>query len=181
MTPRLVDIPVLETDRTILRVPEARDYDAWEAFFCSDRAQYVGGGAKTEVGRAWRAFGSIIGHWMLRGFGTFAIEDKATGLAIGGCGAWYPKGWPETEVGWTIWDPAFEGGGWAFEAARTAVDHVYAGLGWDTAVSYIDPDNDRSIALAERLGAWRDDTATKPDNDDPPALVYRHPVPEGAR
>ena len=60
----------------------------------------------------------------------------------------------------------------AAEAART---HVFETLGWDTAVSYIDPQNARSIALAERLGAVRDDSAARPHPDD---LVYRHPKPE---
>ncbi len=40
-----------------------------------------------------------------------------------------------------------------------------------TLVSYIDPDNARSIRLAERLGATIDDHARKQDPDD---LVYRH-------
>jgi len=38
-------------------------------------------------------------------------------------------------------------------------------------VSYIDPENSRSIALAERLGAWPDEFATADDETD---LVYRH-------
>ena len=43
-----------------------------------------------------------------------------------------------------------------------------------TLVSYIDPENARSIHLAERLGATIDDRARKQDPED---LVYRH-VPE---
>ncbi|MEL7026999.1 MAG: GNAT family N-acetyltransferase, partial [Pseudomonadota bacterium] len=50
-------------------------------------------------------------------------------------------------------------------------------LGLSTLVSYIDPENARSIALAERLGAVRDDEAEKPE-DNP--LVYRHPTPEAS-
>ena len=38
-------------------------------------------------------------------------------------------------------------------------------------VSYIDPGNARSIALAERLGARPDPDAPRADPDD---LVYRH-------
>jgi RimJ/RimL family protein N-acetyltransferase len=40
-------------------------------------------------------------------------------------------------------------------------------------VSYIDRNNSRSIALAERLGAVPDPDAATPDNSDD--LVYRHP------
>ncbi len=52
--------------------------------------------------------------------------------------------------------------------------HAYEDLGWETAVSYIDPANARSIALAERLGCTRDDAADRVHPDD---LVYRHPSP----
>ncbi len=74
-----------------------------------------------------------------------------------------------------------EGNGIATEAARACVAHAYDTLGWDTVVSYIDPDNARSIALAERLGATLDTQATPPTRKDPDAtdaLVYRHPSPE---
>ena len=39
-------------------------------------------------------------------------------------------------------------------------------------VSYIDRDNTRSIRLAERLGAVRDDATATPNGD--PCLVFRH-------
>ena len=38
-----VDIPVLKTERLILREPRLADLDAVTAFGASDRAQYVGG------------------------------------------------------------------------------------------------------------------------------------------
>ena len=43
--------------------------------------------------------------------------------------------------------------GAAAEAAAAVRDHARTHLGWKTAVSYIDLDNARSIALARRLGA----------------------------
>ncbi|MEZ5884221.1 MAG: hypothetical protein R3D53_10315 [Paracoccaceae bacterium] len=41
----------------------------------------------------------------------------------------------------------------------------------ETLVSYVDPGNDRSRRLAERLGAARDEKAARQDPQD---LVYRH-------
>jgi len=71
---------------------------------------------------------------------------------------------------------AGEGKGYAFEAAQMARDFAYAELGRDTLVSYIDPNNTRSIALATRLGAQRDDTAARPDGETlEETIVYRHP------
>ncbi|MBO6604323.1 MAG: GNAT family N-acetyltransferase [Roseicyclus sp.] len=177
MTPTLAHTPVLETERLILRVPQASDFPVLAPFVMSDRARYIGGGADKAIGHAWRVLAILTGHWPLRGFGTFVLEDKATGLPIGSAGPWYPEGWPEKELGWTIWAPEAEGKGYAYEAMLTLRAHAYADLGWTTAVSYIDPQNSRSIALAERLGCRLDETAARPHPDEP-GLVYRHPAPE---
>ena len=73
-----------------------------------------------------------------------------------------------------MWDPAAEGKGYAFEAAQAARAHAFDVLGWETAVSYIDPGNARSIELAERLGAVRDPEAAPFHEGD---LVFRHSAP----
>lgn len=180
MTARLADTPVLETPRLILRAPQASDYPAWESFFLSDRATFIGGGTQFDSGRAWRAFAAITGHWSLRGCGVFVLTDRDSGAPLGGCGPWYPELWPEREVGWTLWTPAAEGRGLMAEAAQAVLDHVYTVLGWTTAVSYIDPKNTRSIALAERLGATHDAAARGPQTGaerDDFTLVYRHAAP----
>jgi RimJ/RimL family protein N-acetyltransferase len=91
-------------------------------------------------------------------------------------GPWYPASWPEKEIGWSLWSAEAEGKGIAFEAAQAARGFAYDVLEWDTAVSYIASDNARSIALAERLGARRDDAAAHPGNT--PCHVYRHPAPD---
>jgi len=64
--------------------------------------------------------------------------------------------------------------GIATEAARSSLHHAFEVLGWATAVSYIAPGNDRSVRLAEKLGALRDRDAKGPT---PETLVYRHPNP----
>lgn len=174
----LTDTPVLETDRLILRAPDATDWPLWRDFHGSDRARYIGGGAQTPPRESWRAFGHLIGHWVLRGYGMFAITDKESGASYGICGPWFPEGWAEQEIGWTIWSPQVEGRGFAFEAAHAARDYAYDVLGWKTAVSNIHPENARSIALAERLGAWHDPDAALPQTgSDMPTHVYRHPAP----
>ncbi len=175
MTPRLIDTTVLETDRLILRAPDMPDFAAWADFSASKRAEFVGG--PYSRGKAWRAFGHMVGHWPLRGFGLFVITLKGSDQAIGAAGPWYPMDWPEKEIGWTLWSPEYEGKGYAHEAALATRTHAYTTLGWTQAVSYIDEPNVRSIALAERLGAKRDDTAdTISVEGDVKVLVYRHPA-----
>lgn len=173
--------PVLETERLILRAPQGGDWPHWRSFYQSDRARFVGGGVtEPKPGAYWRAFGHVIGHWAMRGFGMFVFCLKGQeDLPLGMVGPWYPDGWPERELGWTAWSQAVEGKGLVAEAARAAREHAFRDLGWTTAVSYIDPENARSIALAERLGAVRDRAATTPVFDHP-CIVYRHPAPEAA-
>ncbi|MEO0911829.1 MAG: GNAT family N-acetyltransferase [Pseudomonadota bacterium] len=168
---------MLETARLTLRKPQASDIPAWTEFFCTPRARFIGGGAEGDAGKAWRAFAAFIGHWDIHGFGIYTYCDKATGQPLGGCGIWFPGNWPERELGWTVWSPAHEGQGYVAEAARAVLSHLFHDLGWQTTVSYIDPANARSIALAERLGAVLDENAERPDPED---LVYRHPKPEAA-
>ena len=171
----MADHITLETPRLVLRRPEARDLAVWLAFYHSDRAVFIGGGPAAEEGRGWRAFAALIGHWTLQGCGVFVLELKESGRTIGQAGPWFPQGWPERELSWSVWDAAFEGKGLMAEAVTEIRRHVFAELGWPTAVSYIDPANARSVALAERLGCTLDPAARSPGEG--LARVYRHPRP----
>lgn len=176
MTPHLADTPVLETARLTLRAPGPQDWEAWRAFASSDRARFIRP-EEFDDAKAWRAFGHVVGHWVLRGYGQFVICEKNSDTALGMAGPWFPEGWPEKEIGWTIWRPEAEGRGFAAEAARAAREHAFRDLGWATAVSYIDPENARSVALAERLGCLLDTGAAHPGHDET-TQVWRHPAPE---
>lgn len=178
MTPHLANTPVIETERLHMRAPEPVDLSCARAFYRSDRSQYAGGGSATTERAAFGIFAGIVGHWPLRGYGTFAVVEKATGKTIGGVGPHYPDDWPEKELGWCIWDASAEGKGFATEAVLAARDWIYRDLGWPTIVSYIHPDNDKSIALATRIDCARDDTAATPSGKDIAPIVYRHPAPE---
>lgn len=160
---------VLTTDRLTLRTPEPGDWPHWRAMMASERSSYIGGPLAEPL--AWRAFCHILGHWIMRGYGLFTICEG--GQPIGMAGPWSPAGWPEPEIGWNLWTDTVEGRGIAFEAAQAARTHAYTTLGWTTAVSYIDPANTRSLALAERLGCSQEIGAPTPDNK--PITVWRHP------
>lgn len=163
--------PVLTTERLMLRAPEPGDWPDWRAMLASERSRYIGG-PLPEEGKAWRSFGHLIGHWVMRGFGMFVLCDKVSGRALGMAGPWRPAGWPEPEIGWNLWTDEAEGKGYALEGAVAARDFAFSTLGWRSCVSYIDPANARSIALAKRLGAILDEGAPTPENK--PVMVWRH-------
>ena len=163
--------PVLSTDRLVLRVPTLADFEPVAAYYASARAAHTGGSLPRD--KAWRAFGHMVGHWLLRGYGMFFFAPHGAGPALGMTGPWFPEGRPERELGWVVFSAEAEGRGYAREAAEAARAHAFDTLGWSTAVSYIHPDNARSIALALRLGAVLDPEAAVPE--DMTAQVYRHP------
>lgn len=162
-------IPAITTERLVLRAYEMADFEPLVRFHASKHAQYAGGLKSRET--VWRDFASDMGQWHLLGFGSLAVVLRGTGECIGLAGLNAPPEYPEREIGWVLWE-GFEGNGYAFEAASAMRKFAFGTFGWDTLVSYIDPDNARSIRLAERLGAVLDRQAARPNGDG--CLVYRH-------
>ncbi|MBY0335852.1 MAG: GNAT family N-acetyltransferase [Acetobacteraceae bacterium] len=161
-------IPELRSDRLLLRAFDAAEIGTYAAFWESEASRFVGGPCSRND--AWRRMAMYAGHWLLRGYGIWAVEEAASGAFIGQAGLWFPEGWPEPEVHWTVF-PAFQGRGFATEAARRVRDHARDDLGWTRLVSCIEPGNAASVAVALRLGAVRDGVA-----EVPPRIfdVYRH-------
>lgn len=174
----LTGTPVLTTDRLVLRAPEAGDWPAFHAMLASERGQFIRSG-DYDLSNTWRGFCHLIGHWVARGFGMFVFHAKGDDAPLGMAGPWFPETWPEREIGWSVWNAAAEGKGFAFEAAQAARDFAFRGLGWSTAVSYVAEGNLRSATLARRLGAVVDAKAQSIGT--PPCLVFRHPAPDSMR
>jgi RimJ/RimL family protein N-acetyltransferase len=172
--PALVGVPVLETERLRLRGLQASDFDAMAAFAASPRAAFIGGQISRTL--AWRGFCHMTGHWVHRGYGVFVFCDKATDAPLGTTGPWFPEGWPEPEIAWSVWAPEAEGKGYAFEAATAARAYAYGVLGWPTAISMIDPANTRSAALARRMGCVQDGTFVHEQYG--LSNIWRHPAPD---
>lgn len=180
MTRLFPETPVLETDRLTLRAFAPQDVPAGVAYLMDPRTVHMGG--PYSEAEAWDQCAGLIGHWAIHGFGLFVICRNGKDQAVGDCGLLKPGGYPEIELGWGIWTSALEGKGYVREAAEAVRAHAYGAMGLDTLVSYIDPANARSIALAERLGCKLDKDAPIPDLPDwEGTLVYRHPAPSELR
>ncbi|MDA7964801.1 GNAT family N-acetyltransferase [Ruegeria sp.] len=172
MTAVTPHIPRLETERLILRAPSEVDLDADAEFFASDASKFVGGPLSRD--ETWRSIALMLGHWTLRGFGVWGVEEKATGVYVGRIGLWFPVGWPEPEIAWVLMNDA-TGKGYATEAALAARAHAYDVLGWETAISMIDPENHASKAVARRLNARFESLYDHPKFG--ATEIWRHPAP----
>ncbi len=135
-------------------------------------AQYVAvDGKPLSRFAAWQSFASMVGHWALRGFGMFAVVERATGVLVGRVGPWQPESWPAFEIGWTIRSD-YWGRGYATEAASRCFDYAFSELQQRYVASFILPGNDRSIAVATRVGEQLDTTTTLPHLGERRVLQY---------
>ena len=141
----------LETERLILRQWREADFEPY-AEICADPEvmRYLGGKPFTRL-EAWRHLAYLIGHWQLRGYGHWAVEERSSGKMIGRLGFFNPEGWPGFEIGWTLSRESW-GKGYATEGARRALHHAFTEMGRDHVISLIHPENKASIRVAERLG-----------------------------
>ena len=145
-------IPTIETERLTLR--PMREADATALFEISQEPEvvrFVGDRHVPTLQETWRMVAAWIGHWALRGYGQWAIEERASGRFIGRAGIINPADWPGPEVGYLLGRPWW-GRGYATEAARAAMDWGFHEIGFTDLISLIDPLNHASIAVATRLG-----------------------------
>lgn len=163
-------VPTIVTDRLVLRGPRLSDFPVFADILCSERGRFVGGPMARDA--AWTDFAGIAANWMLHGHGGWTIEDAATLDVLGFVVLGLEPGDREVELGFLLRDAA-EAKGIAHEAALAVRDWAVRDLNLTGLVSYVDPDNARSIRLAERMGAVRDLSAEAVFDE--PVFVYRHP------
>jgi len=144
--------PVLNTQRLILRPFREEDLDDYSEI-CADLdvMRYLADGKAMTRAEAWRHMAMLVGHWELRGFGQWAVEERCSGRVIGRIGFLQPEGWPGFELGWTLGRQHW-GKGYAGEGARAALEHGFWQLGRNHIISLIHPDNLPSIKVAARIG-----------------------------
>jgi RimJ/RimL family protein N-acetyltransferase len=142
----------LETDRLTLRMLRESDFDAY-AEACADPEvmRYIGEGQPLARPMAWRNLAMMVGHWSLRGYGLWGVEEKSSGELVGRIGFWNPEGWPGFELGWLLRRSCW-GRGFATEGARAALRYAFTQLGQPRVISLIHPENAASIRVAQRVG-----------------------------
>ena len=145
-------IPTLETERLTLRSFREDDVRALhELSQDPEVVRYVGDRRAPTHQEAWRAVAGWLGHWAMRGYGQWAIEERSSGRFIGRAGIINPVDWPGPEVGYLL-GRAYWGRRYATEAATAAMAWGFEQFGFPDLLSLIDPDNAASIAAATRLG-----------------------------
>ncbi|HSQ31468.1 MAG TPA: GNAT family N-acetyltransferase [Gemmatimonadaceae bacterium] len=165
-------IPHLDTDRLILRAFSVSDFEAYAAIMADPAVtQFLGEGRPLTRVDAWRQLAMILGHWTLRGFGLWAVEERASGRLLGRIGCHEPEGFPAFEVGYVLAREAW-GNGYAREGAAAALHFARHTLRRRDITSIIRPANTGSIRVATSLGAHGAETV---EFFGAPSTVYRYP------
>lgn len=169
-----MQIPEITTERLLLRGLRESDFEAYAAMMADPLVtRYLGDGRPLNRADAWRHLAVMVGHWHLRGFGVWAVEERATGTLLGRIGCLQPEGWPDFEIGYTLAQHAW-GRGFAREAVAASLTYARETLARTDIISIIRPKNDASIRVAMSFGAAPTETV---EFFGAPAVLYRYPKP----
>ena len=155
METTLMNVSSIETPRLLLRLPETQDAAPFLEIHQDPDAvaqkQVVLLSPLGGMDTAFRNLERMLNHWALRGYGQWAVVEKATGRAIGCVGLHYAEGWPGIDLSWIV-HRSRRRNGFATEASRAAVAWAWTTTKVDHIVSLISPENVPSLHIARRLG-----------------------------
>jgi RimJ/RimL family protein N-acetyltransferase len=173
-----VNVPVLETERLILRGHRLEDFPAYAAMWADPLfMRHMGPPRSAE--ESWSRFLRNMGMWSLLGHGLWAVEEKASGAFVGDCGFMQNRrGLPIDcgdlpEAGWTFVTAA-HGKGIGSEASRAAITWADERLGASRTWCLIAESNEISQKLAARMGYRQSDRVMHLDK---PALIFTRERP----
>ncbi len=144
-------IPTLHSSRLRLTALTEQHFEAYAAMLGDPQStRFIGDGQALDRVNAWRSMAMLLGHWVLRGYGMWALERLDNGAFVGRAGLLKPEGWPDVELGWMI-APETRNQGYASEAATAVLDFAWQTLELNRVVSLIRPGDAASEHLARRL------------------------------
>lgn len=145
---------ILETERLLLRHLQPDDLDRLFALYQDPQVRrYFPEGTLTYEETKEELQWFLHGHPQHPEFGLWATILKENGAFIGRCGLlpWVIDGQAEVEVAYLI-DKAYWRQGLGSEAARAILDYGFDSLKLERLISLIDPHNEASIRVAEKIG-----------------------------
>ena len=143
----------LETERLILRILRTDDLQEIEKMHTDPEVMALSGaGGPLDKAQTFKHCCAALGHWLLKGYGLYVLENKTTGDFCGTVGLRDLPDYPCPELNWIL--PRSQWGhGYALEAAHAVKKQAFEELRFEELYHFIAPENQRSIRLAQKLGA----------------------------
>jgi RimJ/RimL family protein N-acetyltransferase len=165
-------VPNLKTERLVLRAFAPGDFERYAEMMADPVvSRHLMDGRPLTRAEAWRQLAMFAGHWVLRGYGLWAVEEQSTGEFLGRIGCLNLEGFPAFEIAYTL-GPWAWGKGYAREGAAAALRYARETLGRTEIASIIRPANAPSIRVATSLGGVAGETV---DFFGAPSVIYRYP------
>jgi RimJ/RimL family protein N-acetyltransferase len=153
---------ILETERLVLRRPEAGDAPDYAAVMGDPEVVRFLSGRTWTLAEAEAAIGRMERHWDWYDTGLFTVVRKEDERILGRVGfLLWDQHWQhglqekiephETEIGWALGRECW-GQGYATEGALACRDHALGPLGLSRVISLIASPNTASIRVAEKIG-----------------------------
>ena len=143
---------LLETERLALREWAPEDAEALHVLAGDPEVmRYVGDSRTWDLGRVREWIGRLNESYRTRGFSRWAVVEKGSGLAVGSCG-FAPLPWSgEIDFGYMFRRDRW-GRGYASEITPAALRYGFERYGFREVVASIDPKNDASRRVLEKIG-----------------------------
>jgi RimJ/RimL family protein N-acetyltransferase len=152
-----ISIPVVQTERLILRAHRVTDFAEFAAMWANEHVTRYTIGKPATHEESWSRLLRDAGHWAVLGFGFWAVEEKASGKYAGEVGFLdlrrniQPSLADMPEIGWIL-APEFHGKGYATEAARAALVWGDENLKCSRTSCIVQPENTASLRVAKKVG-----------------------------
>lgn len=165
-----LSIPLLETDRLIIRGHTPTDIEASATMWSDPEVVKLISGQPSTKAQCWSRILTYPGLWHHLGYGYWAVCEKSSQEFLGEVGfadfkrELEPPVGGVPEIGWAFQTSA-QGKGYAIEAVRRIL--AWADQSLEAAKTYciFDPEHARSMKLAEKVGYEMEATAQNNDKD----------------
>lgn len=171
-------VPVLETERLILRGHTIDDFPAYADMWADPAVTRFIGGSPLSNEESWGKFVRAFGQWSLMGFGFWSVVERQSHRRIGELGFLEgrrditPSFAGTPECGWAF-VPSAHGKGYGTDALRAVLNWGDIHFGKVRIVCIIAPENAPSLKLAAKFG-FRE--AHRPlYKGEPTVVLYRDP------
>ncbi|WP_343562036.1 GNAT family N-acetyltransferase [Kiloniella sp. b19] len=150
-------VPVLETERLVLRGHQISDFEDVAALWADPQVVERISGRPSTAEESWSRLLRYTGHWIQLGYGYWVVTDKQNRSFLGEIGfANYrrqmsPPLGNTPEAGWAL-KSAAHGKGYATEAVQAILNWADTTLEHDRTVCIMSPSNTASLSVARKVG-----------------------------